>query len=100
MSRDFVEVVGRCRRIGRVGERVGPDPSGAGGAPHPLPVVPDDALLGVVLVVVRGIAGCGHTACCTSRMRCRERSSREKRSFSGGQRPWMDYGHGLLVNSG
>ncbi len=29
-------------------------------------------------------------------MRCRERSSREKRSVSSGQRPWMDFGHGLL----
>ena len=30
-------------------------------------------------------------------MRCRERSSREKRSFSIGQRPGMDFGHGLLA---
>ena len=44
-----------------------------------------------------GLAGCGHTACCTSRKRCRERSSREKRSVSSGQRPGMDFGHGLLV---
>jgi hypothetical protein len=44
-----------------------------------------------------GLAGCGHTACCTSRKRCRERSSREKRSVSSGHRPWMDFGHGLLV---
>ena len=44
----------------------------------------------------RELAGCGQTACGTSWMRCRERSSREKRSFSSGQRPWMDFGHGLL----
>jgi hypothetical protein len=43
------------------------------------------------------LAGCGQTACCTSRKRCRERSSREKRSVSSGQRPWMDFGHGLPV---
>ncbi|MFZ4732938.1 MAG: NAD-binding protein, partial [Pirellulales bacterium] len=41
-------------------------------------------------------AGCGQTACGTSGMRCRECNSREKRSFSSGQRPWMDFGHGLL----
>jgi hypothetical protein len=40
-------------------------------------------------------AGCGQTACCTSWMKCRERSSREKRRFSSGQRPGMDFGHGL-----
>jgi hypothetical protein len=47
-----------------------------------------------------GLAGCGHTACCTSRKRCRERSSREKRSVSSGHRPWMDFGHGLLAGCG
>jgi hypothetical protein len=45
-------------------------------------------------------AGCGQTACCTSWMRCRERNSREKRSFSSGQRPWMDFGHGLPAGCG
>ncbi len=49
------------------------------------------------LKIVHGtdIAGCGQTACSTSWMRCRECNSREKRSFSSGQRPWMDVGHGL-----
>jgi hypothetical protein len=46
------------------------------------------------------LAGCGQTACRTSGMRCRERSSREKRSISSGQRPRMDFGHGLSAGCG
>ena len=43
-----------------------------------------------------GLTGCGQTACCTSRMRCREQSSRENPRFSSAQRPRMDFGHGLI----
>jgi hypothetical protein len=46
------------------------------------------------------LAGCGQTACRTSWMRCRERGSRENRSVLGGQRPRMDFGHGLPAGCG
>jgi hypothetical protein len=47
-----------------------------------------------------GLTGCGQTACCTSRMRCWEQSSRENRRFSSAQRPRMDFGHGLITGCG
>jgi hypothetical protein len=47
-------------------------------------------------LAVDELAGCGQTACRTSGMRCRERSSREHRRFSCGQRPRRDFVHGLL----
>ncbi|NBV46497.1 MAG: hypothetical protein EBR86_12885 [Planctomycetia bacterium] len=50
--------------------------------------------------IARTLAGCGQTACRTSGKRCRECNSREKRSFSSGQRPRMDFGHGLLAGCG
>ena len=47
-----------------------------------------------------GLSGCGQTACRTGGIRCREQSSRENRWFSSGQRPRMDFGHGLLWQHG
>jgi hypothetical protein len=73
------------------------EPSATDQRSHPTPPAAPPAI-GLILgdEPEDALAGFGQTACCTSWMRCRERSSREKRSFSGGQRPGMDFGHGLL----